>query len=199
MTPRGRLIRDAAFLALLFGGGYAVTLYWVAPDAIGTSEEAKALPRVVDLPEAEARERILKLGLRVRSEAARAHPSAPRGVVIWQDPAPGTALPPGAEVQIVASAGTPHAAVPDVGGYPLWLAGEVIAAAGLRVGDVDTLRAPGEPGVVIATQPGPGRTRPTGSTVDLVVSYPREPAPPPPAEPEAYRQPESRDRGEDES
>jgi len=61
--------------------------------------------------------------------------------------------------------------VPDVVGLALPYAEKVVAAAGIRVGRVDTVRGGGpEPGIVIATRPSPGNGRPRGSRIDLVVS-----------------------------
>jgi beta-lactam-binding protein with PASTA domain len=61
--------------------------------------------------------------------------------------------------------------VPDVIGLALPTAEKVVEAAGIKVGQVDTVRGNGpEAGVVIATRPGPGNGRPRGSAVDLVVS-----------------------------
>ena len=46
----------------------------------------------------------------------------------------------------------------------------ILGAAGIKVGDVDTVRAAPEPGVVMAVRPPPGNGQPRGSSVDLLVS-----------------------------
>jgi len=73
---------------------------------------------------------------------AEPHPTAPAGIVIWQDPPPGVVAPEGTKVTLVSSAGPPKIPVPDVSRLDATLAQSLIAAAGTG----------GEPGGV-----GPGR------------------------------------------
>ncbi|MEP7327558.1 MAG: PASTA domain-containing protein, partial [Gemmatimonadota bacterium] len=47
---------------------------------------------------------------------------------------------------------------------------KVIQAAGLTAGSEDSVSSGVAPGVVVATRPGPGASRPTGTAVDLVLS-----------------------------
>jgi serine/threonine-protein kinase len=99
-------------------------------------------------------------------------PSAdvPRGVVIWQDPPPEMVLPPGTGVELVLSGGPAPATVPDVIGLAQPYAEKIIEAAGIKVGNVDTVSGGLEAGVVLATRPSPGHGRPRGTSVELVVS-----------------------------
>jgi len=46
----------------------------------------------------------------------------------------------------------------------------VVEAAGLRIGEVDSVASAAEAGVVVSTRPGSGATRPPGSSVGLIVS-----------------------------
>jgi beta-lactam-binding protein with PASTA domain len=80
---------------------------------------------------------------------------------------------PNTVVQLVLSAGPAPVTVPDVVGLALPYAEKVVAAAGITVGQVDTVRGSGpESGVVLATRPAAGNGRPRGTPVDLVVSGP---------------------------
>jgi serine/threonine-protein kinase len=60
--------------------------------------------------------------------------------------------------------------VPDVASFELAQARQVVEAAGLRIGDVDTVSSSAEAGVIITTRPPIGASRPPGTKVDLVVS-----------------------------
>lgn len=168
LTPSGRLIRDAGLVLLTFAVGYAISALWVSPTSMLSGEHA--IPRVLGLPEPEARTKLVGQGFRVRVDGERTSPAIPRGGVIWQDPPPGMVLTPNTTVQIVLSAGPAPVSVPDVVGLALSSAEKILVAAGVKVGAVDTIRATGELGVVIATRPGAGNGRPRGSTVDVVVS-----------------------------
>ena len=107
---------------------------------------------------------------RVRLDAEEPDPGLPPGRVLWQDPPPGTRMPGGGTVRVVASAGPPQVPVPDLVGYDLELGTRILTSAGFRRGSTDSVGAPAEAGVIVATRPGAGSGRPTGSAVDLVVS-----------------------------
>jgi beta-lactam-binding protein with PASTA domain len=168
LTPSGRLIRDAGLVLLTFAVGYALSALWVSPSSMLSSDHP--IPRVLGLPEPEARTKLVRQGFRVRVEGERPSPAVQRGGVIWQDPPPGMVLAPNTTVQVVLSAGPAPVSVPDVVGLALSSAEKILMAAGVKVGTIDTVRTAGELGVVIATRPGAGNGRPRGSAVDLVVS-----------------------------
>ena len=168
LTPSGRLIRDAGLVLLTFAIGYGISALWISPSSMLSSDHP--IPRVLGLPEPEARTKLIGQGFRVRVDGDRTSPVIPRGEVIWQDPPPGMVLTPNTTVQIVLSSGPAPVSVPDVVGLALSSAEKILIAAGVKVGRVDTIHATGEIGVVIATRPGAGNGRPRGSTVDLVVS-----------------------------
>ena len=148
--------------------GYAISVLWVSPSSVLGGEHA--IPRVLGLPESEARGKLTAVGFRARLDGDRTSPAIPRGAVIWQDPPPGMVLTPNTTVQLVLSSGPPPVTVPDVIGLALSSAERIFDAAGVKVGTVDTVRGSGELGVVIATRPAPGNGRPRGTTVDVVVS-----------------------------
>jgi eukaryotic-like serine/threonine-protein kinase len=169
-APWGRFARDLGLVALTFVVGYAISVYWITPGSI-TGGDEHAVPRVLGRPIDEARAAITRAGFRPRLETERPSATVPLGGVVWQDPPPGTAVAPNAVVLLAPSSGPAPATVPDVIGLALPTAEKVVEAAGIRVGEVDTVRGSGpESGVVIATRPAPGNGRPRGSAVDLVVS-----------------------------
>ena len=147
-VPRGdpwkRFARDLGLVALVALIGYLLSGYWISPGAVFASEHA--VPRVLELPVADARERLGKLGFRVRVEGERANPSAPQGAVVWQDPPPETVAPPNSTVQLVLSGGPAPVNVPDVVGLSLPYAESIIAAAGLKLGRVDRVASGQEAG-----------------------------------------------------
>ena len=147
-APWGRFARDLGLVALTFVVGYAVSVYWITPGSASGGEHA--VPRVLGRPLEEARSAITAAGFRPRLEAER----------------------PSAVVLLTPSSGPAAATVPDVIGFALPTAEKVVEAAGVKVGQVDTVGSDSEAGVVIATRPAPGNGRPRGSTVDLVVSGP---------------------------
>jgi serine/threonine-protein kinase len=171
-APWGRFARDIGLVALTFVVGYAISVYWITPGSL-TGGDEHAVPRVLGRPMDDARATLARAGFRPRLEAERPSEEVPRGSVVWQDPPPGTAVAPNAVVLLTPSSGPVPVAVPDVIGLALPTAEKVVEAAGIKVGQVDTVRGSGpEAGVVIATRPAPGNGRPRGAAVDLVVSGP---------------------------
>jgi eukaryotic-like serine/threonine-protein kinase len=154
-----------ALVALI---GYLLSGYWISPGAVFASEHA--VPRVLDLPVADARDRLGQLGFRIRVEGERSNPVVPPGAVLRQDPPPETVVPPNSTVQLVLSGGPAPVNVPDVVGLSLPYAESIIAAAGLKLGRVDRVASGQEAEVVLSVRPPPGNGRPPGSRVELLVS-----------------------------
>lgn len=161
-------LRDMGLIVLTFVIGYGVSVIWLSPGTVFTSEHA--LPRVLELTEAEARRTLTELGFRPRLDGERHNDAFARGTVIWQDPPEGTVLPPNSVVQMVISAGPSLVAVPDIVGMSLPQATGIMSAAGVRLGSIDTVPGGQEAGVVLATRPSAGVGRPRGAAVALVVS-----------------------------
>ena len=170
--PRGdpwkRFARDMGLIALVALIGYLLSGYWISPGAVFASEHA--VPRLLDLPVADARDRLGQLGFRIRVEGERSNPVVPQGAVVWQDPPPETVVPPNSTVQLVLSGGPAPVNVPDVIGLSLPYAESIIEAAGLKLGLVDRVASGQEAEVVLSVRPPPGNVRPPGSRVELLVS-----------------------------
>jgi serine/threonine-protein kinase len=60
--------------------------------------------------------------------------------------------------------------VPDVIGFEVEQARLVLEAAGLRPGELDEVPNAADAGVIVATRPPTGATRPSGTRIGLVVS-----------------------------
>ena len=170
-----RFLRDLALIAVIAAAGFALSSSWISPGALLASDHA--IPRILEMPEAEARRALTDLGFRPSLESDRESSAVPRGAVVWQDPPPGMVMPPGTAVQVVLSAGPAPATVPDVVGLAEPYAERILEAAGLKLGGVDSVQGGQEAGVVLATRPASGNGRPRGSRVDLVVSGGPEYAP----------------------
>jgi beta-lactam-binding protein with PASTA domain len=167
--PWRAFLRDMGLVVATFVIGYGISALWLSPGSIFTKDHS--LPRVLEMPEAKARETLTELGFRPRLDGERPNDSFPAGTVIWQDPPPGTVLAPNTVVQLVLSTGPALVAVPDVIGLNVPQAGKILSAAGVRVGSIDSSSAGGqEQGIILATRPAAGVGRPRGSAVALVVS-----------------------------
>ena len=167
-SVRGReRLQTGLLLAAAALGGYLLT--WVAYPAPLMSRD-HAVGRVLGLPQSEAEKELNQAGLKPRVDAETADPVIPAGHITWQDPPPGTVLPRGSLVHLTTSSGPAPVAVPDVTGFEVDQARQVIEAAGLRVGEVDAVPNAAEAGVVVSTRPATGATRPPASSVGLIVS-----------------------------
>ena len=163
-----RLVKQTTIITAGFVIGYLLTVFWLFPAPLLSA--GHMVPRVLDRELGEAREKLEKQGFRPRTGEEQPHPRAPKGTVIWQDPPPGVVLPQGSPVQLTTSSGPAPVPVPDVMGLELPLARKVVEAGGLLVGEVDSIPASADRGVVVATRPSSGVARDPGFAVDLVVS-----------------------------
>ncbi len=153
-----------ALLALLVGG------YLLFDTIRGQLNEAEpvAVPYVVGIPEASARNDILDRGLvpRVRNLP---NSDVEEGLVFAQTPTEGTKVEEETIVTIDVSSGKPEVTVPSVVGESLADAVEELTNAGLdaQVVDVDSDR---EPGTVTGQAPSPGTVVVEGTQVRINVS-----------------------------
>ncbi|HSJ51413.1 MAG TPA: PASTA domain-containing protein, partial [Actinomycetota bacterium] len=125
----------------------------------------KPVPKVVRMPEAEARKILTAEGFVVTSTEEFSD-RVPAGAVISQDPTKGTELQPGNTVAIVVSLGPPAFAMPDVRGMAREAAVARLTELGADV-DVVVILPPGA--TVIYQEPPPGTTVRVGDTVTIAV------------------------------
>jgi eukaryotic-like serine/threonine-protein kinase len=173
--PGRAFLRDMGLVLGTFIVGYGISALWLSPGSMFSKD--RSLPRVLEMPEAKARQQLMELGFRPRLDGERSNEAFPAGTVIWQDPPPGTVLQPNSVVQLVVSSGPAMVVVPDVVGLNVPQARTILTAAGVRVGSVDSSGPGEEAGVVLATRPSAGVGRARGSAVALVVSRGREETP----------------------
>jgi serine/threonine-protein kinase len=155
------VLLGAAFL------GWVVT-FIAYPHSI--FEKEHSVPRVIGKSYSDAERELAQAGFRAKLDGEGSDPEVPQGHVAWQDPPADMVLPRGTPVNLTRSSGPAPVAVPDVTEFDVDQATKIIVAAGLRVGGVDSVPSPGDPGIVVATRPNAGAGRQPGSTIDLVVS-----------------------------
>jgi eukaryotic-like serine/threonine-protein kinase len=148
--------------------GYLTAFLVVFPAPILPGHQA--VPRVLGLTVAEAQAELQKARLQATDGGAEPHPTAPQGVVIWQDPPPDVIAPEGTKVTLVSSAGPPKIPVPDVAGLDATLAQSMVAAAGLVVSQVESVQAAAPTGLAMMTRPPAGTALAPGAGLTVVVS-----------------------------
>lgn len=153
-------------VAATAAAGYLVAALVLFPRPLLPNE--REVGRVIGLSVDEARRELEAAGLNAEVEGSEPHAAVPAGLVTWQDPPPGVAVPRGATVTLTLSGGPPRVAVPEVRGLDLDLAHRLILAAGLRVNLVDSLeRGDLVPGVAVGTEPAAGDSLLLGSGLVL--------------------------------
>jgi serine/threonine-protein kinase len=161
--------RDAGLVLLVAVVGFLVAMVWFSPVPIFSREST--VPTLVGTGVSDAQQELAGLGYSARIEPAIESPIVPRGQVVRQDPPAGTSAPRNTVVHLTPSAGQMPVLVPDLVGLEMGQAENVLAAAGLRTGSVDSvIDREQDGGVVLATRPSAGSGRPSGSTVDLIVN-----------------------------
>ena len=162
------LLKLLGGIALMAGAGYLVAALWLFPSPLLPSE--RMVPRVVGMTEREATREIDAAGFRARVVTA-SHVTMARGLITWQDPPAGMAVPKNAEIILTASSGPPLAVVPDVEGMDPDLADTLLASVGLRVATIDTASVKSHvSGIAQGTTPAAGDSTPAGSGVTLHVT-----------------------------
>jgi serine/threonine-protein kinase len=151
------------------GAGYLVAALVLFPSPLLPNE--RQVTRVIGLSEEQARRELTQAGLAVEIAGTEPHPVESAGLVIWQDPAGGTAVPRGSVVALTLSGGPPRVMVPDVRGFDLDLAQRLIKAAGLVVGVVDSVDEKGlMSGFAVATEPAARDSLLMGRSVTIHLS-----------------------------
>src|SRR6266511_3742280 len=148
--------------------GYLTAFLIIFPASILPGHHA--VPRVLGLTVPEAQAEIQRAKLQVTEGGAEPHPTAPAGIVIWQDPPPGVTAPEGTKITLVSSSGPPKIPVPDVANLDGGLAQSLIAAAGLVASQVESVHAAAPTGLVMLTRPPAGTALAPGTSVTVGIS-----------------------------
>ena len=164
-VPEGYVIIQTPDAGTEVSEGTAVTL------VVSRGPLWRTVPNVVGMIEEDAETAVTDAGLN-SSVDYEYHDTVPEGSVIRQNPAAGTRLAVGGNVNLVVSKGPrPKVPVPDVVGMSEAGAETEIAAVGLTVGTISRQFHDTVPeGDVISQTPSAGTLIEEGSSVDLVIS-----------------------------
>jgi eukaryotic-like serine/threonine-protein kinase len=179
-------------LALVSAGGY-----WLLSPTPPTAEQV-AIPAVIGLSDADATARLAEVGLRVNRQLQAVGAAEQVGNVVRSDPTVGVVVAAGSEITITVGAppntttGTPEPTqpnpeppeptppptvrLPDLTGRSADEAKQVLTGEGLQV-RLQEVESEGPAGVVVSSDPSPGKRVEVGSTVTLVIAKARAPAP----------------------
>lgn len=156
-----------------------VTIY------VSKGGEAVEMPDLVGLTKSAATERLKKMGLNLGSTYEKESSSEP-GTVLSHDPAAGTKIVRGQNIDLVVSRGesekhqseeknsSDKIAVPDVHNASLDVARAGIEDRGLYVGAVSYEVSEQAEGTVVSQNPSPGTEISSGASVDLIIATRRE-------------------------
>ena len=167
-TVTGR--RRVTTVVVLIGSGLAGYLTTCIAYPGANFQRDHVVTRVIGMPIAQAEQALMAQGFKVQIEGEEADPEVPAGAVLWQDPPPDLVAPQGTTVNLTRSAGPSPILIPDLTDFDLEAAIRVLIAAGLKVGEVDTVPGGADPDVIVGTRPGAGAPKGLGSPVDLIVS-----------------------------
>ncbi len=164
-----------------------VTIY------VSKGGEAIEMPDLVGLTKSAATERIQKLGLNLGSIYEKESDSEP-GTVVSHDPAAGTKIVRGQNIDLVVSRGgssreekNEKVTVPDVRSASLDVARASLEGRGLQVGSISYQTSNQAEGTVVSQSPSPDTEVEQGESIDLVIAS-REDNRPETRDAEIYRE-----------
>ena len=166
-------------LVLTFLIGYVVAARILFPP-LPEPENGIVVPDLTGVVVAEADRKLRPLGLERTDVTEIAHPTQPPGIIIAQSPLPGQQLRAGGQVRLAVSGGLPRVQVPNVVGFDIERATNVLLQLGLTA-DQRSEVSERPIGTVLRIVPEPGQTQPVPAQVLLIVSA-GPPAGPPPAD-----------------
>jgi serine/threonine-protein kinase len=149
---------------------------WIDDEAPAPLEQPESIvaPDLVGLDAIEAHVLARHAGLRVAVSVWETK-IGPWGLVLSQQPSPGTPTTPRSRLQVVV-AGRPHRTVPDVRGLPLRSAMTELRRVGLQPMTSSERMSRSVPsGHVVSTRPAAGSLVVDGSAVELTVARAPEP------------------------
>ena len=139
---------------------------------VSLGPEVGEVPDVVGQPLREARVQLAQQGFVVGEVQEGLAPGMPAGVVVAQDPPPGSRVEKGRPVRLTVSRGPEAATVvlPDLRGMSVQEATSQLEQLGLQLGLTSARYSSHPPGVIIDQQPPAGSELRPGDRVDLVYS-----------------------------
>lgn len=164
---RRRVLMVAGIIAAASLAGYLLTCA-IYPAPILPHEAS--VPQLRGAKADSALVQLARLALRGRITDTTRDPLVPAGFIVWQSPAAETILPEGAMVKLAVSSGPPVITVPDVSQFNIDLARDVLQAAGLQVGVLDTVPGNDDFGTVQSITPAAGATVQLGRSIDVTIS-----------------------------
>lgn len=163
-----------------FGVGYVAAVFFVFP-LPDEGEAGVPVPAVVGEPVDDAERALRAVGLAAARTLALPGSERAIGIVAAQSPLPGQQLPRGATVELAVSAAAVSVRVPDVTGFGVERATDVLARLGFGVARAG--RVSNEPtGRVLDVRPAPGTQTTLPASVRLTVSS----GPPEPLVPDSF-------------
>jgi beta-lactam-binding protein with PASTA domain/tRNA A-37 threonylcarbamoyl transferase component Bud32 len=152
----------------LAGGAYAIFSNWDR----GGGTTLVAVPGVLGLTEAEAKQKVVAADFKLQVEGEQASADVAAGSVVRQDPAEGVERAKGSPISVWISSGKGKVEVPDVVGKTEAVAGRLLGAKGLGVSRKEETSKDGEVGTVLRQSPEAGQKVDAGDTVTIVVVAP---------------------------
>ncbi|CAN5747941.1 hypothetical protein BH23GEM6_BH23GEM6_12640 [soil metagenome] len=171
-SPRNTRHRRIVLAIVGIGlGGFLLGYLFIAVFVFrGTNRPAVvAVPELRDLPMAQARERLSRLGLEMVIGDSLPNPDVAEGAVLAQSPMAGREVLPGSGVRLILSAGRERRTVPDVAAMGRQQATRILEALGFDLVVVEQ-PAPLAAGRVLSIEPAAGTVLSVESRVQLTVS-----------------------------
>jgi beta-lactam-binding protein with PASTA domain len=133
--------------------------------------EVVSVPDLTGKAVAQARAELQKKDLSLAQRGTEANDRIDKGLIVRQDPAPGSKIRTTRVVQVFTSSGSGTVTVPDLAEKPLEEALTLLQATGLTKGAMTQVHTPRLPaGRILAQKPAPGTVVERGFAVGLLLS-----------------------------
>lgn len=133
--------------------------------------EVVSVPDLTGKAVAQARTELQKKDLALAQRGTEANDRIDKGLIVRQDPAPGSKIRTTRVVQVFTSSGSGTVTVPDLAEKPLEEALTILQAAGLTKGAMTQVHTPRLPaGRILDQEPAPGTVVERGFAVGLLLS-----------------------------
>jgi serine/threonine-protein kinase len=164
-----KFLFSAALSALLF-----LILFFLSAvifSQVLLKSDVVSVPDLTGKPVAQARSELQKKDLTLVQKGTESNDRLDKGLIVRQDPAPGSKIRVTRVVQVFTSSGSGTAAVPDLSGKTLDEALTLLQAAGLTKGRLTQIHTPRLPaGRVLNQRPAPATVVERGFPVGLLLS-----------------------------